>query len=152
MHSPAWVSMTQECQTFRMGKDPVAILKPIPGTYECVFTNPKTGTDWKAIKKRRDAAKKNVGLDAPDLLIFHDLRANAGIRVEEEAGRFAAQTLLNHKSQKTTDMYLHLTPERDQAAAAKALADFFQVEPEGGGTDVAQISVPIKAYVSVSTH
>jgi integrase len=147
----AWVSKTQEWQTFRMGEDLAAILKAIPGTGEYIFTNPKTGTKWNDIKKWWESAKKKAGLDAPGLLIFHDLRANAGIRVEEVAGRFAAQTLLNHKSQKTTEMYLHLTPERDQAAA-KALADFFQMEPEEGGTNVAQTPVPINANVSALTH
>lgn len=147
----AWVSKTQEWQTFRMGEDLAAILKAMPGTGEYIFTNPKTGTKWNDLKKWWEAAKKKAGLDAPGLLRFHDLRANAGIRVEEKAGRLAAQTLLNHKSQRTTEIYLHLTPERDQAAA-KALADFFSMTPGECGTNVAQTQNRESASIAVSTH
>jgi integrase len=147
----AWVSKTQEWQPFRMGEDLAKILKAIPGTGEYIFTNPETGTKWTDVKKWWTATKKKAGLDAPGLLRFHDLRANAGIRVEEKAGRLAAQTLLNHKSQRTTEIYLHLTPERDQAAA-KALADFFSMTPEECGTSVAQTPGRESASVAVSTH
>ena len=54
----AWVSKTQEWQTFRIGEDLASVLKAIPGTGEYLFSNPKTGTKWRDIKKWWEAAKK----------------------------------------------------------------------------------------------
>jgi integrase len=147
----AWVSKTQEWQTFRIGGDLAAVLKAIPGKSEYIFTNPQTGTKWNDIKKWWESAKKAAGLDAPGLLRFHDLRANAGIRVEEKAGAYSAQVLLGHKNPKTTQIYLDLTPERAQAAA-QALADFFKVTPQEGGTNVAQPQTHGHATAEYSTH
>jgi integrase len=147
----AWVSKTQEWQTFRMGEGLAAMFKAIPGSGEYIFANPKTGTRWSDVKKWWEAAKKKAGLDAPGLLRFHDLRANAGIRVEEKAGAYAAQMLLGHKNPKTTQIYLDLTPERAQAAA-KALAEFFKVTPPTSGTNVAQRPERKNTNVAVSTH
>ncbi|MBE0711349.1 MAG: tyrosine-type recombinase/integrase [Candidatus Aminicenantes bacterium] len=147
----AWVSKTQEWQTFKMGGDLAATLRAIPGSGEYIFSNPKTGTRWKDVKRWWKDAMKKLGLDAPGLFIFHDLRANAGIRVEEKAGAYAAQRLLGHKSAKTTQIYLDLTDERAQAAAT-ALADFFKVTPEASGTNVGQGQEQQAAIVLVSTH
>ena len=127
------------------------MLKAVPGAGEYIFANPKTGTKWSDVKKWWATVKKEVGLDAPGLLRFHDLRANAGIRVEEKAGAYAAQMLLGHKNPKTKQIYLDLTPERAQAAA-KALADFFKLAPEASGINVAQRPERKIANVAESTH
>jgi len=103
------------------------------------------------LKKQIPINEKKVGLDTPGLLIFHDLRANAGIRVEEKAGAYAAQMLLGHKNPKTTQIYLDLTPERAQAAA-QALADFFRLAPKESGTNVGQGQRQNAASVVESTH
>lgn len=147
----AWVSKTQEWQTFRMGEDLAAILRAIPEAGEYIFANPKTRTKWTDVKKWWEMAKTKSGIDSPATLRFHDLRANAGVRVEEKAGAYAAQVLLGHKSPKTTQLYLDLTPERAQAAA-KALADFFKVGPSVGGTEVAQGLERKASSVAESTH
>jgi|WetSurSiteA1Bulk_404760.scaffolds.fasta_scaffold07848_3 integrase len=147
----AWVSKTQEWQTFRMGEDLAATLRAIPEAGEYIFANPKTGTKWTDVKKWWEMAKTKSGIDSPATLRFHDLRANAGVRVEEKAGAYAAQVLLGHKSPKTTQLYLDLTPERAQAAA-KALADFFKVGPSVGGTKEAQGQERKASSVAESTH
>jgi integrase len=145
----AFVSKTQERKAFRVGNELVAALRALPRKSEFIFTNPETGTHWKDIDKWWEKAKAAAGLGDEDF-VFHDLRANAGVRVEEVAGAYAAQMLLGHKNLKTTEIYLNLTPERAQAAA-RVLADFFKVEPEGG-TNVAQAPPRAHSSSAVSTH
>ncbi len=134
-----------------MGDDLAAILKAQPGKGKYVFENPATGTRWNDVKKWWEAAKKTVGLDEPGLLRFHDLRANAGTRVNEKAGLFAAQTLLGHRDQKTTQRYLQVPPEKAQVAA-EILADFVKAANGSPGTDVSQS--PSRRHLSSaeSTH
>ena len=147
----AWVSKTQEWKSFAMGEELAAILKAVPGKGEFIFMNPETETRWNDIKKWWMAAKKTAGLDAPGLLRFHDLRANCGTRVNERAGLYAAQTILGHKSQKTTQNYLQVPPERAQVAA-QVLADFLKVASETPGTNVAQAPSQAVPSSAESTH
>lgn len=148
----AWVSKTQEWQKFQVGLDLSELLRELPEAGEYLFTNPATGRRWNDISKWWAVALKKVGLDQPGFLRFHDLRANAGTRAEEKAGAFAAQDLLGHKSRKTTEIYLNLTPER-ALAAAKALNEFYgTAQAQTGGTDVAQARTTVRLTSNDATH
>jgi integrase len=147
----AWVSKVQEFQTFKIGEDLAARLKEIRGDSEFLFTNPKTGSRWKDIKKWWADAVTKAGRGARGEFVFHDLRANFGTRVAQKAGAYAAQRLLGHKNAKTTEIYLSLTPEQI-LAAAKAATEFFKVLPETGGTEVTQPRIIKGQSVAKSMH
>lgn len=147
----AWVSKAQEFQTFKIGEDLAARLSEIPGDGEFLFTNPKTGSRWKDIKKWWAEAVSKVGCGARGEFIFHDLRANFGTRVAQKAGAYAAQRLLGHKIARTTEIYLSLTPEQI-LTAAKAATEFFSLAPEISGTEVAQSPIRKSSNVTKSMH
>lgn len=124
----AWVSKTEGWHEQPIQDGLANILASIPRLGPYVFTNPRTGTRLKDIAKWWSEAKEGAGMGDEDFT-FHDLRANAGTRVANEAGLFAAQMLLDHKNGATTAKYLNRTLEAG-VAATKALEDFFTEEVE----------------------
>lgn len=170
----AWVSKTQEWQTFRMGEDLAATLRAIPEAGEYIFSNPKTGTKWTDVKKWWEMAKTKSGIDSPATLRFHDLRANAGVRVEEKAGLrgltihalrhtaasrmletgvdvMSVSQLLGHSDLKITMRYLHPKAEQKRAAIEKLSRVYGSVVPakRESGQEAVEVSRSAETDCSV---
>lgn len=90
-------------------------LEPQPSGY--VFTNPKTGTAYKDIKRSWHTALKRAGIKD---LRFHDLRRTMGTWLLEEGTDIRTiQVLLTHTDIRTTERYLALSRKRTVEAVNK---------------------------------
>ncbi|MGH9971968.1 MAG: tyrosine-type recombinase/integrase [Pyrinomonadaceae bacterium] len=92
---------------------------------EYVFTNERTGTRIKEVKRAFGTALKIAGIKG---LVWHDLRATFGTRLGEAGyDAFTIASLMGHSQIQTTARYVRAT-ERNKRAAVEAV----MLDSEGG--------------------
>ena len=98
--------------------------------YEYLFTNPRTGTRYKDVKKAYKDLLKDAGIAD---LWFHDLRHSFATAVGNDPGVSlpALAATLGHKDVKTTMIYIHATDE-GKRRVVQAAERFRQPRSQGG--------------------
>jgi integrase len=89
-------------------------LREISGSFEYVFTNPKTGTRLTEVKHGFVSACREANIED---FHFHDLRHTTGTRLADRGvDAFAIAELLGHRDLQTTKRYTHATEARRRRA------------------------------------
>jgi integrase len=98
--------------------------------YEYIFTNPRTGTRYKDVKKAYKELLKDAGIAD---LWFHDLRHSFATAAGNDptVSLPALAATLGHKNVKTTMIYTHATDE-GKRRVVEAAERFRQARSQGG--------------------
>ena len=98
-----------------------AELVKIPKISEYVFTNPKTKTQYKNIKKTFSRTVIRAGIPH---ISFHELRHTTASRLNEKGvDILTIKEILDHADLKTTQLYTH-TPRKNILDAVNRLEDY----------------------------
>ena len=98
-----------------------SVLQNLPKISEYVFTNPKTKTQYKNIKKTFSRTVERAGIPH---ISFHELRHTTASRLNEMGvDILTIKEILDHADLKTTQLYTH-TPRKNVLDAVNKLEDY----------------------------
>jgi len=106
-----------ESRTIPMSPDLIEILRNYPHQPDSpyVFCNPKTGRPYKDVRNSLNSAAKRAGIKAK--ITMHGLRHAFGSHAQMQGIDVrTVQKWLGHKHLKTTQGYLHVSPNHEKAA------------------------------------